>query len=375
MRGHSSPFVDLYVRGELPREIEGSFVVACSRRHKDRAIFSRWQDSQADLIRIDITPGKPGRAQATVLEVDPTGNDLNATSVQVSGGGLPDDPTSHYLTQPNHGLNIANGNLWATNLLFGFPLEVDLWRWRPRRVLQCVKPMNDTERVTSTSHFAWSLDKSHAYFHESVLTNDSPARAVSLRIVRLDTRTGSQRTWELSPPVMDSGLESATFHSAFYFEDHGKPFIGLLKTGAVIEHLAPHRRLSEHEVVPSRRSTIWIVEIDNSTDQLQARLLAGLTQIDAIALSHLDVDNHDGNGFVLYANYKEADVAEETHGVNVYGEQPSGVTEHYSGMTVEALNLGTVIRIAYQEGKTTIKSFRRALIMPGARRSGTLGSP
>jgi hypothetical protein len=105
--------------------------------------------------------------------------------------------------------------------------------------------------------------------------------------------------------------------------------------------------------------TIWIIPIDDSVKQLRAQLLSGLAHVDAIALSHLDVDNHGGDGFVLYANYKEADVAEETHGINVYGEPPSQVTEHYSGMTVEAINVGTVIRVARRNGRTTVKRFKR----------------
>ena len=34
---------------------------------KHRTVFSRWHDAQADLVRIDIVPGKPGRAQASTV--------------------------------------------------------------------------------------------------------------------------------------------------------------------------------------------------------------------------------------------------------------------------------------------------------------------
>ena len=361
MSKKSSADVDLYVRGELPRTLQGSFVIACNRRHKDRRIFSRWHDSQTDLIRIDITPGKPGGARAKILTVDPTGNDVGAKSPprMTHQNGARNGTSVHYLTQPNHGLNVESGNLWATNLLFGFPLEVDLWKWKPRRLLQSVEISPDAPRATSTAHFAWSLDRRYAYFHESALKDESPAKAIGLRIVRLDTRTGSEKTWDLVPPPEDSALESANFHSAFYFEEKSRPFIGLLRTGAVIEHLTPHRRPSDHAVIASPRSTIWIVPIDNSANQLQASLLSALDHVDAITLSHLDVDNQSGDGFVLYANYKEADVAEETHGINVYGELPSRVFEHYSGMTVEPLNVGTVIRVEYRNGKTQIKQFKQ----------------
>src|SRR5262249_59357161 len=112
---------DLHIRGRVPRAFEGSLVVAASRRNKDRAVFSRWHDSQADLFRIDLRPGKPGRSRAHLLPVDSSGRDVGTIN-----------PFT-YSTQPNHGVNIAGDRVWATNLLFGAPLEIDLKRWRPRR--------------------------------------------------------------------------------------------------------------------------------------------------------------------------------------------------------------------------------------------------
>ena len=106
-------------------------------------------------------------------------------------------------------------------------------------------------------------------------------------------------------------------------------------------------------------STIWIVELDAEEDILRAELLPGIRTLDSIALSHLDVDASSADGFVLYANFKEADVAEETHGENIYGEQPERVAEHYSGMTVEALNYGLVIRYEWRAGRAAIKTFSR----------------
>ena len=82
-------------------------------------------------------------------------------------------------------------------------------------------------------------------------------------------------------------------------------------------------------------------------------------ELDGLALSHLDVDASGGDGFVLYANFKEADVAEETHGVNVYGERPEAVAEHYSGMVVEALNYGMVVRYERRGGRTSVRTFTR----------------
>ena len=47
---------DLYVRGSIPKVLDGSLIVAANRRNKDRSAFSRWHDSQADLFRIDLHP-------------------------------------------------------------------------------------------------------------------------------------------------------------------------------------------------------------------------------------------------------------------------------------------------------------------------------
>jgi hypothetical protein len=116
-------------------------------------------------------------------------------------------------------------------------------------------------------------------------------------------------------------------------------------------------------------STIWIVEIDGSKSTLNARLLPGIRELGAMALSHLDIDASRRDGFILYANYKEADVAEETHGENLYGEQPDKVAEHYAGMTVEALNYGKVFRYERVNGQYTIRTFSR----PYDPRSTSLG--
>jgi hypothetical protein len=87
-------------------------------------------------------------------------------------------------------------------------------------------------------------------------------------------------------------------------------------------------------------------------------VLPGIRELGGLALSHLDVDNSGANGFVLYANYKQADVA-ETHGHNIYGEPPEGVCEHYAGMIVEPLNYGSVIRYERREGASAMRVFTR----------------
>lgn len=356
---------DLHVRGEIPAALGGSLVVASSRRNKDRTVFSRWHDSQADLLKLDLYPGKPGRVRVRILPVDPSGASLNGgfrrgDFDRASYGKL---PAYGYATQPNHAVNIAGNTLWATNLLYGAPLEVDLDTFRPRRILRYLEPHAGAPRVSTTAHFAWSLDHRYAYFHQSLLEQESagsPARSADLRLVELDVSTGRERVWTLLPPEDDGRTESANFHSAFYFEEGGKRYVGLLKTGAVIEGLAPHVVPTEHHVEPMQPSTVWTVEIDRGRDTLRAELLPGVRELGSIALSHLDVDAAGGDGFVLYANYKQADVAEETHGKNIYGEEPEEVTEHYSGMIVEPINHGLVIRYERRNGVSRIKKFGRA---------------
>jgi hypothetical protein len=341
---------DLYVRGSIPKVLDGSLIVAANRRNKDRSAFSRWHDSQADLFRIDLSPGKPGRIRANILTPDPSGGDVGACNPH------------GYVTQPNHGINIQGNTVWVTNLLFGAPLEVDLRRWKSRRVLRYLETDAENPQLTGTAHFAWSLDKRYAYFQQSLLTKESAHRDVQskgLRLVELDTRTNHERVWEIVPPTDDPALETANFHSAFYFEEAGRCHVGLLRTGARLETLAPHAGAGEHAVRPMPTSTIWIVEIDKDATKLKATTLPGIERLGGLALSHLDVDASSGNGFVLFANYKQADVAEETHGRNIYGEAPEDVREHYSGMTVEALNYGMVIRYERRDGKTSIRTFSR----------------
>jgi hypothetical protein len=343
---------ELEVRGTIPRALAGSIVVATSRRHKDRFRFSRWHDSTSDLLRLDLYPGKPGRVHATFLAVEPGDRAL------VEGG----QPDGFYATQPNHGLNVEGNTLWATNLLFGAPLEIDLARWRPVRVLRYLQPTDSAPQVTSTSHFAWSLDGRYAYFHQSLLVRETAAsnvQAADLALVELDTKTGDERLWPIVPPPDDASLESANFHSAFCYEDEGRRFVGLLKTGAVVECLEAHTLPVDHRVSRMPSSSIWIIEIDHHAPVLHAALLPRIRELGALALSHLSVDARGANGFVLYANYKQADVGEETHGENIYGEPPDQVREHYAGMIVEPLNYGLVLRYEQRGRHSMLRTFSR----------------
>jgi hypothetical protein len=345
---------ELHVRGEIPSCLAGSLVIATNRRHKDRSFFARWHDSQADLLKLDLSPGRPGHVRATFLKVDPNWPDC-------------EERAPFYTTQPNHGLNCSGNTVWATNLLFGAPLEIDLASWRPRRVLKYVETSPDSPQMTSTSHFAWSLDGRYAYFHQSLLELEGegvPVRAAALTLVVLDAITRSERTWRIIPPVDDAAPEGANFHSAFYYEEGGKHFVGLLRTGAVLESLAPHHLPLEHHVAPMEPSTIWIIEIQKDRQELHAFLLPGIRELGGFALSHLDVDASSREGFVLFANCKQADVAEETHGENLYGEAPEEVPEHYSGMIIEPFNFGQVIRYSRRRGRNSVTTFRRPYV-PG----------
>jgi hypothetical protein len=355
---------DLRVRGTVPPELAGSLIVPTNRRHKNRAFFSRWHDSQTDLMRLDLSPGRPGRIRAHVLAVDPSAADVGADVT--SSEHLPQltglRPGSVYVTQPNHGINIADETMWATNLLYGAPLEVDIPSWKPVRALDFLQLSAHAPRISGTSHFAWSLDHLKAYFHQSHLepgVDGGAVRATGLRLFELDVSTGRERSWELIAPPEDAAPEVANFHSAFYYEENGQRFVGLLRTGAVIEDLLPASYAGPRPVIPAPISTIWIVELRDDQQWLQASLLPGIDELDGLALSHLDVDASGGDGFVLYANFKEADVAEETQGPNIYGEPPDAVAEHYSGMIVEAMNYGLVFRYERRRGQTRIVRFSR----------------
>ncbi len=354
---------DLHVRGELPRSLRGSLVIAASRRNKDPRVFSRWHDSQADLLRMDIEPGRPGRVRVHEHAVDPTGETLaDPSALTAFDRQARLDPEYGYATQPNHGLNVEGATLWATNLLFGAPLELDLDTLQAVRIVRAVTPSHDAPRLTGAAHFAWSHDRRHAYFHQALLapaSDEVPVRSVDSRLVELDTRTGDLRSWSLLPPSTDADPAVANFHSAFYFVDDGRPHVGLLRTGAVLESLAPHAVPAEHAVARTPPSTVWIVPIDHGATTLQAQELPGVRALGAISLSHLDCDNR-GDGFTLFANYKQTDVAEETHGTNVYGEDPASVREHYSGMTVEPLAPGLVMRYEHRRGRSSMKTFARS---------------
>jgi hypothetical protein len=336
-------------------------VVACSRRHKDRRKFFRWQDSQADLVRIDLLPG---RITARILPIDRTAKDLDGFRPSEDEERCAGSPAYGYATQPNHGVNVVGNRLYATNLLFGAPIEIDIAGWAPRRLLRVVEPCEDAPRVLGTAHFARSLDGRRVYFQQSLLRREREgwpaARADALRLVELDVASGAERTWDLLPPPGDAGMESANFHSAFYFEEGGRRFVGLIRTGAVVAHVAPHVEVHDHEVVPMPASSIWIVEIDPERRELRAEELPGIAELGGLALSHLDVDASGGDGFVLYANFKEAAVGEESHGPNVYGEAPHAVFEHYEGMTVEPMRHGTVIRYERRGGRHHMTTLSRA---------------
>lgn len=356
---------DLFVRGEIPRGIEGSLLVASSRRNKHREVFSRWHDAMTDLIRLDLYPGRPGRIRATLLPVDPLARGLddgNGKLLSLDEDVNYGQSSYGYAAQPNHATNAANGSVWATNLLFGAPLEVDLTTWQPRRVLRYLDPSADAPGMSGTSHFAWDLVRGKTYFHQSLLTHTmsgTGARTEELRLVELDLHTGSARLWPVDPPPGDRSQKTMNFHSAFYFEDRGRRFVGLLRTGAVVGTLRAEEGGGDYSgQLPG--PAIWIIPIEPSNRVLRAELLPGLNGHRGIALSHLSVDTLGGDGFVLFANCKQADVGRETQGDNVYGEPAAAVAEHYRGMVVEAFNYGSLLRYEWRGGAYSLKTFERS---------------
>src|SRR5712691_4531669 len=124
--GEVEPFVfDLYVQGEIPALLAGSLIVPTNRRNKDRQFFSRWHDSQTDLIRLDLYPGRPGRVQAHILAVDPSGADLGngfrrGEFERRAYGQL---AAYGYATQPNHGVT-------SLVIPFGQPTYSSEHHWR-----------------------------------------------------------------------------------------------------------------------------------------------------------------------------------------------------------------------------------------------------
>ncbi len=357
--GRSEP-IDLHVRGRIPDSVAGTLLVPCSRRNKRRDFYSRWHDSQADLIRLTLEPGVPGRVRAEIIAIDPLAKGLMGTQsdwLNLCGNGT--DAAFGYITQPNHGVNAANGRIWITNLLFGAPLELDAETLKPTRVLQPVQVSKDMPRVTSSAHFAYSLDGRYAYFHQSALArerDDVPVRSGPVHLVRIDIGTGNLRSWLVNSPV-GIDMSSVNFHSAFYFEEAGRKYVGLLQTAARLETVGPGGRDSVMKKVRMDYSEIWIIEVDEQCDELPAVLIPGIREIAGYALSHLCVDSKDGNGFVLFANYKNSDVGNETKGENIYGAEAGDVIEHYSGMVVEAFDCGKVIRVERRNGEYRINDF------------------
>jgi hypothetical protein len=239
-------------------------------------------------------------------------------------------------------------------------LQIDLKTFRAERVLSVVNLTHGAPQCSTTAHFAFSLDRRYAYYHQSLLQSevvDGAVRSVDLRLVELDTHSGDQRSWSIVAPNDDADSRSANFHSAFYFEESGRRYVGLLRTGATLTTLDPHQDSGGHDICRMPFSTIWIVEIRRDANALNATLLPGLEHLRGIALSHLEVDNSSRDGFVLFANYKQADVGEETHGTNVYGEFPASVREHYAGAVTEPINFGTVIRYERRGGRSTLVEF------------------
>jgi len=323
----------LNVRGRIPPGLLGRLIFTCGRRDKRHSQFGRWQDSPADLVIIDVEPGvSPLRGR--VLSPRPEEIALNR-------------PHGRYGAQPNHAVNIVGHRAWSTNLHFGAPLGFDIETGDCLGILEVLPVGPEAPQVTSTAHFAFTPDRRYAYFQQGLLVDDHGSGSVytrDLKLVRMDTQTLECRTWNLVPPIEDDDPVSHNFHSAFYFERKGKSYLGLLKTGARFNRIAPHSGTNPHVVQPMQGSAVWIVPIEDAGDCLWAEILPDFNDPGARALSYLKVDTTSGEGFILYCNYKQADVGQETHGPNIYNESPEMVWEHYAGMTVEPFGVGKIVR-------------------------------
>lgn len=323
----------LNVRGRVPAGISGRLIYTCGRRNKRHSTFGRWHDSPADHVVIDVEPGA-SRLRARILSPRPEELAL-------------DRPDGRYGAQPNHAVNIAGRRAWSTNLHFGAPLAFDIETGDCSGVLEVLPVGPDAPQVTTAAHFAFTPDRRFAYFPQGLLADDEASGAVrtlGLKMVRMDTATMACRTWDLTPPTDDTDPIGHNFHSAFYYTRQGRPFVGLLKTGARFNAIRPHAGAEDHEVRAMPGSAVWVVPIDETTSSLQAESVPAFRDPTMRALSHLKVDTSSGDGYVLYCNYKQADVGQETHGPNIYGEPASAVWEHYAGMTVEPFGVGKVVR-------------------------------
>ena len=324
----------LNVRGRVPSGVVGRLIFTCGRRNKRHCKFGRWQDSPADLFVIDL---QPGAAPLFGRIFSPGVEELEL-----------ERPCGRYGAQPNHAVNISGRRAWGTNLHFGAPFGFDIESGKCLGIAEVFNTSATTPQVTSTAHFAFTPDRKFAYFQQGLLAADSQANAgiqtCALKLVRMDTQTLEKRTWELIPPNEDDDKIAHNFHSAFYFERKGIPHVGLLKTGARFNAISAHENAEPHSVLPMRGSAVWIVAIEDAKNVLKAEIVPEFNDSMARALSHLEVDTSSGEGFILYCNYKQADVAQETHGPNIYHEPPESVFEHYAGMTVEPFGIGKVVR-------------------------------
>ena len=177
-----------------------------------------------------------------------------------------------------------------------------------------------------------------------------------MHLVRIDLHTNSHRIWSVTPPT-DVDMSSVNFHSAFYFEEAGKTYIGLLQTAARFETVGPGGPIPPKSKGRMAYSEIWVIEVSELRNELSAELIPGIREIAGYGLSHLCVDNQDGEGFVLFANYKNSDIGDETRGENIYGAAPEDVIEHYSGMVTEAFDCGKIIRVERRNGSYCTKIF------------------
>jgi hypothetical protein len=332
---------ELYTRGHIPDALEGELLAVTGQRFKARRRYSNWHFSPATLLRMTLEPGTPGRVRVSAMPIQRMWSDAAEDL-----GGRPVDPIAPDgvpTCAPNHAVNRLGGTTWVTNLLFGPPLQVETDSGSVVRVVSD-RPLASDQRISTTAHFAQNASGSLAFLHQLTLTRRSSGAASSgdHEVLALDTDGSLAARWQVRPPEGDDPA-SANFHSSFWFEVDGVDHLGLVRTGVVVANWD-----GQHAGRPSpaAAAALWLVPLPRDRSSTTATLVPLPLPMHAVALSHLDW-RAEHNGFTLYANWKQANVAQVTEGVNVYGRDPDRIAEHYVGATVEPFDVGGILRLRW----------------------------
>ncbi len=340
-RGATHDEFDLFVRGCIPDALEGELLAVTGQRLKDRRRYSNWHHSPATLLRLILEPGHPGRVRVQTSAIqqawsvpteDLCGSMIDPTAVD----GVP-------TCAPNHAVNRLGPTTWLTNLLFGPPLQVDAATGAVVRVVSD-RPIGPDQRISSTAHFAPDASGRRTFLHQFTLTTSRSGYALSSdhEVLALDRTGAVVGRWDVQPPDGDDPT-SANFHSAFWFEVDGVDHIGLVRTGVVVANWDGER---VGHPGTAAAAALWLVPLPADCASTRAQSVDLALSTHAVALSHLDC-RAECNGFTLYANWKQANVAQVADGLNVYGREPAGIAEHYAGGGVEPFDVGGMLRLRW----------------------------